>query len=550
MIGRNIGNYKIVRVLGEGGMGTVYLAEHPMIGKRVAVKVLRPDLSSDPGLISRFFQEAKAVNAIRHPNIVDISDFGHTDDGIVYFVMEVMEGHSLRDELTAKGPLPLPLALTVAKQIVDALAAAHRVRIIHRDLKPDNIFLLPDPLTPGEIRAKLFDFGIAKLVGDHHVGHKTIDGAVVGTPFYMSPEQALCQDVGAAADIYAMGVVMYEMLTGTVPFRSEQLVLLLNAILKETPPYVRQRRPDIPLWLDRLILHCLEKDPESRPRSMEEIHMQLVKGESDQDKGENLSGSTLAGPPDLISPLTKTQVTLSRADKSVSRGARLPQQTTLPVQSMARDFGDEGKRSAALPLLRVGISSRIFDFFQGRLQRFLIPGIMVFVGLFVVGMLIFLNPRKPIPVPVPTEAAVVLEKPSTAEVHLRSTPTGAEVTRLSDNRTLGTTPLVDSRKPDGHVVSYRFHLDGYTDIQIPFQAQQAGVFDLNAMLVPNPKKPEMAGYQNPNKGSKTKNKPQSVKPIANESSQVLSPPIPDKPISTDQTLPPLGERNPIKRLRH
>jgi serine/threonine protein kinase len=283
VIGRSIGNYKIVRVLGEGGMGTVYLAEHPMIGKRVAVKMLRPDLSTDPGLVSRFFQEAKAVNEIRHPNIVDISDFGHTKDGSVYFVMELMEGQNLRDRLLASGPMPIDQAVTTAHQVIDALAAAHRVGIVHRDLKPDNIFLVTEPQVPYGFKAKLFDFGVAKLLGDRQnlVGHKTIDGAVVGTLFYMAPEQALCQVVGAAADIYAMGVVMYEMVTGTVPFHAEQLVMLLNAILKQPAPPPSHIRPETPPWLDRLILRCLEKDPEARPRSMEEVSAALGAGSAE-----------------------------------------------------------------------------------------------------------------------------------------------------------------------------------------------------------------------------------------------------------------------------
>lgn len=520
-----------------------------MIGKRVAVKVLRPDLSSDPGLISRFFQEAKAVNAIRHPNIVDISDFGHTNDGIVYFVMEVMEGRSLRDELTSKGPLPLPLAITVAKQIVNALAAAHRVHIIHRDLKPDNIFLLPDPQTPGEIRAKLFDFGIAKLVGDHHVGHKTIDGAVVGTPFYMSPEQALCQEVGAAADIYAMGVVMYEMLTGSVPFRSEQLVLLLNAILKEAPPHARQLRPDSPLWLDRLILHCLEKDPEARPRSMEEIHIRLTKGEMDLESGESLLGSTLAGHTDLLS--TAADPLLSpRTEISPHRSSKLPQQVTLPVGSLARTFSNEAKPSAtSFPGDRAEQSVLPFSFRNRRTKRILIPLVALIAITLMVGVFIVRSQKAVLPL-TPIVEIPVLEKPAVIKLWLRSTPTGAEVTRLSDNRTLGTTPLVDSRKPDGHGVSYRFHLAGYTDIQMPFQAQEAGEFELNAVLTATEKNVNSQGHSMANKGIKAKNKSSLAKTTPLERAQAIAPPLLEKPIPADHTLPPLGERNPIKRLRH
>ena len=301
MIGRSIGNYKIVRAIGEGGMGTVYLAEHPMIGKRVAVKMLRPDLGTDPGLVSRFFQEARAVNEIRHPNIVDISDYGKTEDGIVYLVMELLEGRSLRDRLNAEGALPLDEAVTISRQVCDALAAAHRVGIVHRDLKPDNVFLLQDPAQPGGLRSKLFDFGVAKLLGEQEkqVGHKTIAGSVVGTPYYMSPEQALCQDVGAASDIYSMGVMMFEMVTGHVPFAAEQLVILLNAILKQPAPPASEFRPEVPPFLDRLILRCLEKDPGGRPQTMEEVVALLNAGAAEL-AGESVAfGETMAAGPGL-----------------------------------------------------------------------------------------------------------------------------------------------------------------------------------------------------------------------------------------------------------
>jgi serine/threonine-protein kinase len=331
LIGRSIGNYKIVRAIGEGGMGTVYLAEHPMIGKRVAVKMLRPDLGTDPGLVSRFFQEARAVNEIRHPNIVDISDFGSTEDGIVYFVMELLEGRSLRDRLNAEGPLPIDDAVTVSRQVCDALAAAHRAGIVHRDLKPDNIFLLADPT--GALRSKLFDFGVAKLLGEQEkqVGHKTIAGSVVGTPFYMSPEQALCQDVTAAADIYAMGVVMFEMVTGRVPFEATQLVLLLNAILKQPAPPASQLRPDVPAFLDRLILRCLEKDPGARPRTMEEMVALLGAGAADLAGQSVAFGETMAVGPGLTVPRPTVARSAAMTARTSAPGAR----TTVRPQTIS-----------------------------------------------------------------------------------------------------------------------------------------------------------------------------------------------------------------------
>src|SRR3954469_11911527 len=210
MIGRRVGNYQIIRSLGEGGMGAVYMAEHPRIGKQVAIKVLHARLCADPGVVSRFFQEARGVNEIRHPNIVDIADFGETEDGVFYFVMELLSGRTLRERLSQGGALPVGEGLAIAQQVADALGAAHRVGIVHRDLKPDNIFLLDDSRkeTPP---IKLFDFGIAKLLrSEPSSPHRTAPGQVMGTLSYMAPEQMEGREVDARTDIYALGVVLYE----------------------------------------------------------------------------------------------------------------------------------------------------------------------------------------------------------------------------------------------------------------------------------------------------------------------------------------------------
>ena len=562
MIGRSIGNYKIVRVLGEGGMGTVYLAEHPMIGKRVAVKMLRPDLGTDPGLVSRFFQEAKAVNEIRHPNIADISDFGHTEDGIVYFVMELMEGQSLRDRISESGPMPIDLAVTFARQVIDALAAAHRVGIVHRDLKPDNIFLVADAQVPGGFRAKLFDFGVAKLLGDKQaqVGHKTIDGAVVGTPFYMSPEQALCHDVGAAADIYAMGVVMYEMVTGTVPFRSEQLVLLLNAILKQPAPPPSRMRPDTPPWLDRLILRSLEKDPEARPRSMEEVSAILVAGGSELSGGEVALGATMMAPPGLTPPPvavghpTAARTAIPRQPTAAGEAAVINAQskassaTTLPKQTAVRG-------GTARPSEPMGLVTQVRTYLDTRrVQRVAIPLIVVVAGGIVASIFVSSAAKRPITEIVPEVAPAPLPQPSHASIHINSEPPGADVVRLNDNRALGTTPLVDIRSADGRQISYRFHLAGHTDVQMPIQVAAPGKYELTATLAPIERRSDSGGRALASSGHRTghghdKRHAAPVEPNPAAAPRA-APAVQPRDTSSPSGLPPLGERNPVKRLGH
>ena len=558
MIGRSIGNYKIVRVLGEGGMGTVYLAEHPMIGKRVAVKMLRPDLSTDPGLVSRFFQEAKAVNEIRHPNIVDISDFGHTEDGTVYLVMELMEGRSLRDQLASSGPMPLDLAVLVAKQVVDALAAAHRMGIVHRDLKPDNIFLVTDTQATGGVRSKLFDFGVAKLLGEHHnqVGHKTIDGAVVGTPFYMSPEQALCHDVGAPADIYAMGVVMFEMVTGNVPFRAEQLVILLNSILKQTPPPPSRIRADIPPWMDRLILRCLEKDPEARPRGMEEVSALLVAGGAELQSSASIGlGATMVGghdAPARSAPAVPTQIR-GTASRSPTLAGAIPS-ASIPASASgelarANLAKQGGVARPAPPPSDLDQAKHWLE--QKRVKRLVLPILLIAVVGLVAAIFLKDGANKAQTVVIPAvPPAVPPTADSPAKIRITSVPPGAEVTRLSDNRLLGTTPLTDMRKPDGHTVDYRFHLAGHTDVQIPFHVESPGEFEVSATLA-SVEKRDQSGYRTNREGrSSAKSKAPSS---TSTTTTALPAPKAKDSAPTDssyQTLPPLGDRNPIKRLRH
>jgi serine/threonine-protein kinase len=559
LIGRSIGNYKIVRAIGEGGMGTVYLAEHPMIGKRVAVKMLRPDLGTDPGLVSRFFQEARAVNEIRHPNIVDISDFGSTEDGIVYFVMELLEGRSLRDRLNAEGPLPIDDAVTVSRQVCDALAAAHRAGIVHRDLKPDNIFLLADPT--GALRSKLFDFGVAKLLGEQEkqVGHKTIAGSVVGTPFYMSPEQALCQDVTAAADIYAMGVVMFEMVTGRVPFEATQLVLLLNAILKQPAPPASQLRPDVPAFLDRLILRCLEKDPGARPRTMEEMVALLGAGAADLAGQSVAFGETMAVGPGLTVPRPTVARSAAMTARTSAPGART---TVRPQAILARTVAAapaaQANDDAASAAVARGGSARqggagLLGLARGwlnspRVTKAAIPAVIV--AAFIIVASVFMSTAsapsvtreivaaQPPPLPAPTHVAITLN----------SDPGGAEVTRLNDGRLLGTTPVVDIRPVEQQQMNYRFRLAGYTDVQMPFQITTGGSFEVKATLEAKAREPgRSVASSSSRKASRDKaKKGQRVADTTPAAPAAAPAAQPHYDASSSSTLPPL---NPSVRVR-
>ncbi|HZS39262.1 MAG TPA: serine/threonine-protein kinase [Polyangia bacterium] len=273
LIGKSIGNYQIKAKLGEGGMGAVYLGEHPLIGKRVAVKVLLEELAAKEDIVQRFFNEAKAVNDIGHQNIVDIVDFGKmkSDVGgdVVYFIMEFLDGESLAARLRRTG-LSFAETMHVMAQCCSALAASHKKGIVHRDLKPENIYLCPRGNDKNFI--KILDFGIAKLTGDGGQSHKTRTGLVIGTPAYMSPEQ--CEGKGLIdhrSDVYSLGVVMYELLTGRVPFPGEGFGEILVAHLTKQPPPPSSLNPDIKPEVEALVMHAIEKDRNRRFQSMDEF---------------------------------------------------------------------------------------------------------------------------------------------------------------------------------------------------------------------------------------------------------------------------------------
>ena len=278
MIGQRVNNYEIVSQIGEGGMGTVYLARHSHIDRTAAVKVLRAGMAGDTGLVTRFLNEAKAANAIRHPNIIDIIDVGLLSDGRTpYLMMEMLDGENLAVRIRRSGRLRIAEAVGIAQQIAAALVAAHAKAIVHRDLKPENIYLVPDPSAPGGDRVKVLDFGIAKLRGTFGDAVHTQTGALMGTPPYMSPEQCrgVSGEVDHRTDIYALGIMLYEMVCGQPPFVAEGFGEVLVMHLTMPPQSPRSRNQGVPAALERVILQALEKNPNERFASMEEFRAAL-----------------------------------------------------------------------------------------------------------------------------------------------------------------------------------------------------------------------------------------------------------------------------------
>ena len=265
-----IGQYRVTDVLGEGGMGVVYAARHTLLGRPAAVKLLLPELSSKQELVQRFFNEARAATAIQHPGIVEIYDFGWTEEGAGFIVMELLQGETLRTR-RKQGWMPWPAALAVTRQIAGALGAAHAKGIVHRDLKPDNIFLVPDPEVPGGERIKLLDFGVAKLVDAPSDHHKTRTGAVIGTPTYMAPEQCRGIEVDARADLYALGCILFELCCGRPPFEGVGVGDLLAAHIHVPPPALDSLMDGIPNEVEALLQRLLAKAPLDRIQTAAEV---------------------------------------------------------------------------------------------------------------------------------------------------------------------------------------------------------------------------------------------------------------------------------------
>jgi putative nucleotidyltransferase with HDIG domain len=275
VIGTHIGNYRIVTELGAGAMGEVYFAEHSVMGRRAAIKVIREELSSNSEMVQRFINEARLVNRIGHPNIVEITDFGEIGSRY-YIIMEMLEGETLEERLERVGSLNEATTLHIAIQIVDALRAAHELGVVHRDLKPENIYLINK--TGQNDVVKVLDFGIAKLMQTtiNRSAAATIPGAILGTPDYMSPEQCHGDEqLDHRSDVYSLGVMLYRMLTGSLPFHGDTVMEIMLAQINNLPVAPRLLHPELSTHTEAIILKALEKLPDDRFPDMLSLRLAL-----------------------------------------------------------------------------------------------------------------------------------------------------------------------------------------------------------------------------------------------------------------------------------
>ena len=438
--GSELGSYRILRKLGEGGMGAVFEGEHTSIGRHAAIKVLHREHAVREDVVQRFFNEARAVNLIDHPALVQTWDFGQAADGTAYIVMEFLRGESLGKKLKREGPLAVPEALEIVRQIASALAVVHERGIVHRDLKPDNVMLIPNADGSGRLLPKLLDFGIAKLMEGKQPGDvQTRTDAVLGTPAYMSPEQCRgANKVDGRADVYSLGVMLYEMLAGRRPFVAEGSGAVFGMHMYEEPMPIRERAPHVPEPVAALVHRLMTKDRNLRPTASEAV--QLAQQLSDPSQV-----------PVVASPPSRTSF---KSLLAVIRPSGAP--TTLGSSA------GEGSNSS---LLRT----------QRTRPRPFILGAVGLTALLLVGGAWLLRPRPQ--AVVKASAAEVTAEDSTAQApaavaprmvlfQIASDPPGVEVVNSKTGAVLGSTPLSHRQPAVAGPVSLSLRRPGYQSVEV------------------------------------------------------------------------------------
>jgi serine/threonine-protein kinase len=451
MIGKAIGHYLVRRKLAEGGMGAVYLAEHPAIGKRVALKVLHTRFSAQPEIVSRFFHEAKAVNDVQHPNIVDIVDFGLMPSPIpgepprVYLLMEYLEGMTLGAVIRRDAPLSTERTVAIALPIADALAASHQRGIIHRDLKPDNVMLVSRGRQHELV--KLLDFGVAKLTLNANTTHRTQTGTVIGTPRYMSPEQCEGRKIDDRTDVYALGIVIYEMLTGRVPFVGESFGDVLVQQIATPPLAPSAIIPQLPEHLELVVLKALEKRADHRYPHMTDMALALQDPvryvETHGGKARFLASPIRRDPAAHAASMPTTMLAISGpgVERAIptTLGGTAAQLTGAGVSSRGMRVGVALWMAAALAVAgaAVGVTARTRED----------PPEGTATG------------RQATQPAVPAPRDIEQRQPRTVRVAIDSRPAGAAV--IIGGETRGTTPYVAELGRDGAPIEVELRLAGY-----------------------------------------------------------------------------------------
>jgi eukaryotic-like serine/threonine-protein kinase len=422
IVGRMAGEYRLLRKLGEGGFGTVYAAEHPVLKRRAAVKVLHQVAGVDSDAVLRFMSEAQAVNQIQSRHIVDVFSFGRLPDGRHFYVMDLLDGEPLDRTVERLGRLEVPAALQLLRPIAEALDAAHAAGIVHRDLKPQNIFLSWD--SQGDTVPKLLDFGLAKLLVMSTV--QTASGTPMGTPLYMSPEQARGEKVDGRADVYAFGVLCHELLTGRVPISGESAILVLMRHVMQAPPRLSEVWSELSPELDAPVLRMLAKEPSARPDSVGEALAELR--EAAERAGHRI--------PDSLPRLTKPVRSSLPANDTTPRELNPGSANTRPALTPA-DGGRDGMVRTNGATSRRGVVGWPFWLAVGVLG----------VGVTFLGTSSLrsngwpspessapprASPATPSVVAIVSAPAQPVAAPATVEVTLRGAPSGARITHRGE----------------------------------------------------------------------------------------------------------------------
>jgi serine/threonine-protein kinase len=406
-LGQTVGNYRITAKLGEGGMGVVFLAEHPVIARRAALKAIHPEVTPSPEVVARFVNEAKLISEIGHENIVEVTDFGRTDEGDFYFIMEYLQGESLAEALQRGGAMDPARALAIATQIADALGASHARGVVHRDLKPENVFLVRRGGTRDFV--KVLDFGLAKLTsGDGGTPGEVHPGNIMGTPYYMAPEQCEGRSaIDGRADVYALGCILFELLTGIVPFGGDSSTDVLVKQVTMRPPSARTLVADLPEALDVILGRALAKAPADRFPTMAAFRAALL------DPAGATGVAAEAALDGLSQRVRRAQPTprgALAAGAPRAPGARSTFREAMGAIATERDLGTGVRRHGRAWFAVAGAVAVLVAIAAGRVA------------------------------PSRAAATVAAHEPDTVRLTFGSDPTGAEIV-AGDGRRVGTTPL-------------------------------------------------------------------------------------------------------------
>ena len=508
--GESVGSYRLLGAIGSGGMGVVYVAEHLLLGRRAAIKFLHPHVSGEPDMVERFFNEARAASAVKHPGIVEVYDFGYLD-GRAYLVMEYLDGESLLSHLRVEGTLRVDRSVAIGRKVAAALGAAHDAGVVHRDLKPDNIFLVRDaPDTAPEARGRvcLLDFGVAKLVrtDGSFSASATASGVLVGTPAYMSPEQ--CRgggQVDGRSDLYSLGCVLYGMLAGRPPFLGEGGgdVLAHHIFVEPEPPSAHA--PGVPAELDAIVMRLLEKEPAKRFQSARELGRALADLEAEIDAFDQ-----------------------TVAQQPTTRAPRLVRAATPPLAAATPPPRESGPVALA-PLLEP-TSLTPLGWLKAAPRRFLddrriwmpVAGagvLLLLLALFMRGGGERASRESPLPPAHPVAAAggAAASEPATVEIVITSIPSGAMVIDQANGERLGPSPYRARQPAADGVRAYLLQLDGYQPEVVSMRTDVSSEAQVVLELLPPPAPPA------PPPGA-TRPRPRAKKPAAG-----AAPPRPTRP---------------------